>query len=184
MKTFFDLVRRVVESLGAARLDYMFTGALAASYYGVPRTTMDVDVVVKVTQEETPSRLVSALKQAGLLVNEERIDAAIESGYGIVTFRDAETPYNVDVIVSDRKLERRAGIIAGLPTFYQTPEDLILAKLRMIKATVPRERALKDEDDVRAILRFTKVDMETVKERAGRNNTVDILEEIVGSSPS
>ena len=184
MKALFDLVRRVVESFGAVGLDYMFTGALAASYYGVPRTTMDVDVVVKVTQEEARSKLVSALKQAGLLVDGERIDAAIESGYGIVTFRDAETPYNVDVIISDRKLERRAGTIAGLPTFYQTPEDLISAKLRMIKATVPRERALKDEDDVRAILRFTKVDMETVKERAGRNNTVAILEEIVGSSPS
>jgi hypothetical protein len=28
------------------------------------------------------------------------------------------------------------------------PKDLILAKLRMIKATVPRERALKDVEDV------------------------------------
>jgi len=71
-------VRRVVESFGAVGLDYMFTGALAASYYGVPRTTMDVDVVVKATQEEARSNLVSALKQAGLLVDEERIDAAIE----------------------------------------------------------------------------------------------------------
>jgi hypothetical protein len=52
LKVFFDLVRRVVESFGAVGLDYMFTRALAASYYGVPRTTMDVDVVVKVTQKE------------------------------------------------------------------------------------------------------------------------------------
>jgi len=155
LKAFFDLVRRVVESFGAVGLDYMFTGALAASYYGVPRTTMDVDVVVEVTEEEARSKLVSALKQAGLVVDGERIDAALRSGYGI---------------------------ILGLATFYQSPEDLILAKLRMIKATVPRERALKDEDDVRAILRFTEVDIGAVKEGARRSNTLPILEGIIGGS--
>ena len=162
----------------------MFTGALAVSYYGRARTTVDVDVVVAVVDKGWRTKLVSALERAGLVVDEERIDAALRSGYRIVTFEDSKSPLTVDVILSDVKLVRRAGNILGLATFYQTPEDLILAKLRMIKATVPRERALKDEDDVRAILRFTKVDMETVKERAGRNNTVAILEEIVGSSPS
>jgi hypothetical protein len=38
----------------------------------------------------------------------------------------------------------------------------------MIKATVPRERALKDAEDVKAILKFTKVDVETVKKQAKR----------------
>jgi len=162
----------------------MFTGALAVSYYGRARTTVDVDVVVAVVDKGWRTKLVSALERAGLVVDEERVDAALRSGYRIVTFEDSKSPLTVDIILSDVKLVRRAGSILGLATFYQTPEYLILAKLRMIKATVPRERALKDEDDVRAILRFTEVDMETVKERAGRNNTVAILEEIVGGSPS
>ncbi len=51
----------------------------------------------------------------------------------------------------------KAGKILGMPTFYQKPEDLVLAKLRMIKATVPRERALKDVDDVRAILKLQRL---------------------------
>ena len=175
-------MRRVVESFGAVGLEYMFTGALAASYYGVPRTTMDVDVVVKVTQEEARSNLVSALKQAGLLVDEERIDAAIESGYGIVTFEDSKSPLTVDVILSDVKLVRRAGSILGLATFYQTPEDLILAKLRMIRATVARERALKDEGDVKAILKFTRVDMDLLERRARESNTLSILEEMIADT--
>ena len=33
------------------------------------------------------------------------------------------------IILSDRKLEKKAGTILGLPTFYQTLEELILAKL-------------------------------------------------------
>jgi len=59
---------------------------------------------------------------------------------------------------------------------------LILAKLRMIKATVPRERALKDEDDVVAILKFSKVDVEAVKMEAKRDSTLSMFEAIVGGS--
>lgn len=69
----------------------------------------------------------------------------------------------------------------GLPTFFQTPEDLILAKLRMIKATVPRERAHKDVEDVRAILKFSKVDVEAVRQRARRSSTLRIFESIAFS---
>jgi hypothetical protein len=58
------------------------------------------------------------------------------------------------------------------------PKDLILAKLRMIKATVPRERALKDVEDVRAILRFTKVGVGAVKKRAKDDGSLSIFESL------
>ena len=109
----------------------MFTGALAVSYYGRARTTVDVDVVVAVVGKGWRAKLVSGLKGAGLVVDDDRIDAALKSGYRVVTFEDGKSPLTVDVILSDVKLVRRAGSILGLPTFYQTPEDLILAKLRI-----------------------------------------------------
>lgn len=157
----------------------MFTGALAASYYGVPRTTMDVDIVVKIALEDLETGLVSILKRVGLQVSGGSVDAAFKSGFRIVTFRDRETPFTLDIILSGKKLEKNAGGILGLPTFYQTPEDLILAKLRMVKATIPRERALKDEDDVKAILKFTKVDVKALKRRAQRERTLSIFEALV-----
>jgi len=159
----------------------MFTGALAASYYGTPRTTMDIDLVAKVDGGETRAKLISALKLAGLEVDRRKIDAALKSGYGIVTLRDAKTPFTVDIILSNKRLEKSRGSILGLPTFYQTPEGLILAKLRMIKATVPRKRALKDENDVRAILRHTSVKMNTLRKQAREDNTMSILRAIVSS---
>jgi hypothetical protein len=61
------------------------------------------------------------------------------------------------------------------------PKDLILAKLRMIKATVPRERALKDEEDVKAILEFTEVDVEAVKKQAKKETTVSIFESLIAA---
>ena len=176
MEAFESLVRRIVTCFNDVGLDYMFTGALAVSYYGRARTTADVDVVVAVSGREWRCKLVSALKDAGLVVNQKKLDAALRSGYKIVTFKDSKSPLTVDIILSEEKLQKKAGSVLGLQTFYQMPEDLILAKLRMIKATVPSERALKDEDDVKAILRFTKVDVEVVKKRARKDSTIKIFE--------
>ena len=180
MEAYYDLVKRLVKGFEGAGVDYVFTGALAVSFYGAPRTTVDVDVVVAIAEVKQRARLVEALRKAGLIVDERDIDRALESDYRIATFRDSKTAYSVDVIFSDRKLEKRAGTVAGLPCFFQTPEELILAKLRMIKATVPRERALKDEEDIRAILKFTKVDGVAVKMRAKRENTLSMFESLMG----
>lgn len=175
---FEDFVRRVVESFNESRIDYMFTGALAASYYGAPRTTIDVDVLVKVSEKELETSLVAALRKAGMQVNERRIKEVLKSGYRILTFRDKKSSFTLDIILSGKRLRKRGGTILGLPTFYQVPEDLILAKLRMIKATVPMERAQKDRDDVKAILRESRVNLNAIKRRARKENTFKILEEL------
>ncbi|MFX0097550.1 MAG: hypothetical protein ACFE7E_07305 [Candidatus Hodarchaeota archaeon] len=178
MDTFEGLIRRIVENLNTTRTDYMFTGALAASYYGTPRTTMDVDIVVKVAPEKINTHLVTPLRNAEIQVDERKIGDAFESGYRIVTLMDKRTPFTVDIILSEKNLEKKRGTILGLSTFYQTPEGLILSKLRMIKATVPKERAFKDKDDVKAILRYTDVDMKALKRRAREESTSSILEEL------
>ena len=66
---FEGLIKRIVGCFNAVGLDYMFTGALAVSYYGRARTTVDVDVVVAVSGREWRSKLVSTLKEAGLEVD-------------------------------------------------------------------------------------------------------------------
>jgi hypothetical protein len=182
VEVFYGLVRWLVEAFERVGLEYVFTGALAASFYGLPRTTSDVDVVVVVSGEDSKRRLVLGLKGAGVLVDERRVDVALRSDYRVATFEDGETPYKVDVIFSDGRLEKRTGMIGGVVANFQVPEDLVLAKLRMIRATVPRERALKDVEDVRAILNFTAVDVGLVKRRAKKEGTLAVFEEIVAES--
>ena len=179
MDNFEDLIKRIVKNLNTTRTDYMVTGALAASYYSTPRTTMDIDIVVKVAPEQLKTHLVAPLRKAEIQVDERKFDDALKSGFKIVTLQDKRTPFTLDVILSDTKLEKKHGTILSLPTFYQTPEDLILSKLRMIKATVPKERALKDKDDVKAILRYTDVDMNALKRRAQEESALSILEELM-----
>lgn len=111
-----DLIRRIVKNFNAAGTDYMFTGALAASYYGTPRTTMDIDIVVKVSPETFQTHFVEPLKNAELQVDERKIDDAFKSGFRIITLKDKRTPFTLDVILSDEKLEKKHGTILGLPT--------------------------------------------------------------------
>jgi hypothetical protein len=179
MESFYKFVKRLIDGFQDASLDYAFTGALAASLYGSPRTTTDVDVIVAVSSLDVKGKVAATLRRAGLDVDERKLDVALRSGYRIASFRDKATPYTLDVIFMDGPLRKRVGTFDGVNTFFQTPEDLILAKLRMIRATLPRERAVKDEEDVRAILAFTHVDLEAVKRQTRKEGTITILEALV-----
>lgn len=174
---------RVVKRLNSDRFEYMLTGAIASSYYGQPRTTMDVDVVLRLRGKGI-SRLLASLAKAGLEVDREKARIGLKAGFRILTFKDTHTPHSVDIILSGHKLRRRLGSIIGIPTYYQTPEELILTKLRMIKATIDPERVMKDRQDVKSIIRFTKTQIERIREEAKRESTLDILEDLLRLNPS
>jgi hypothetical protein len=179
LASFYGFIRRLIAGFSIADLDYAFTGALAASFYGVPRTTTDIDMIVAVSGEESlTDKVASALQHADIETEERCINIALESGYRIASFKDKGSPYTLDVIFVD-SLKKNEGIVAGLTTFFQAPDDLVLAKLRMIKATKPRKRAVKDEEDVKAILEFTEIDVETLKNRAQTEGTLSILNELL-----
>jgi hypothetical protein len=106
---------------------------------------------------------------------------ALRAGYRVVTLKDQKTHYTLDLILSDKKLEKRSGTIVGLPSYIQTPEDLVLSKLRMIKSTISREKSQKDRDDIKAILSHTKVETELLKKQARKENTLLMLDELMGN---
>ena len=155
----------------------MLTGALASSYYGRPRTTLDVDVVMSVRRKDL-AKLANALTKANLDVQEERLLTAWRSEHVIATVEDRKSPHTLDIMFTDRKLEMRAGHILGVPTWYQSAESLILAKLRMIKATLQPERAATDREDIKAILGTTPINLKTLRKRAGADGTIKILDNL------
>ncbi|MBO3797655.1 MAG: nucleotidyl transferase AbiEii/AbiGii toxin family protein [Thermoproteota archaeon] len=179
METLRNLIRRLVVAFRDVKLEYALTGALAVSFYGVPRSTVDIDIIVRIFGKKDMDRLISALRNAKLKVDEKALGNALKSGYRIFTIRDEKTPYSVDIIISEKKIRRRPGVIANVTTFFQEPEELILAKLRMIKATVPRNRTIKDVEDIKGILKFTKVNLKKIKAEAEKDKTLKILEEIL-----
>ena len=156
----------------------MFTGALAVSYYGTPRTTMDIDIMISL-RGRNHGKLIHALQESQLHINEKKLVHAQETGYNIVTLQDTLSPYTVDLILSEKPLEKKPCTILDQPTYIQTPESLILAKLRMIKATQDPARSAKDKNDIQSILKYTRVDAEKVKQRAENENTLYILKTIL-----
>jgi hypothetical protein len=151
---------------------------MAASYYGQPRTTIDIDFIVQVSLNDI-DELLDRLARFGLKINRTRVKSQLNSGYNIISLEDKRSPYRVDLIIqTGGKLERRAGSTMGLKSYYQSPELLILSKLRMIKATVPRERSQKDKDDIRAILANTRVNKRRILNQARREGTIEIFREI------
>jgi hypothetical protein len=128
---FNELASRLVRCFNVSGLDYAFTGALAVSFYGSPRTTSDIDVMITIGSNEVKIlEIVDVLQCVGLEVDIRRIENAIKSGYNIATFRDKSSPYSVDLILSAEKLDKRPGKVAGLDTFLQRPEGLILEVMK------------------------------------------------------
>lgn len=180
LESFAGLVKRLVRVLNRSGLDYMLTGALAASYYGRPRTTLDADIIIA-TEEKDLTEIARWLAKAGLKVNKERLQAAWRSDYRIATLEDEKSPHTVDVIFTNQRLERSVGRVAGLRTYYETPESLILSKLRMLKVTTQAERAVTDRGDIKSILENTSINMRSLRKRAKTQKTARLLDDLLAS---
>jgi hypothetical protein len=157
----------------------MLTGAIASSYYGRPRTTLDMDVVIAIAQADI-SKLVKTLEHASLRVQERKlIDAWKSQKNPIATLEDRKSPHTLDIIFTDRKLERRPGRILGMRTYYQTAESLILAKLRMLKVTLQSEKAAVDREDIKAILKTSPISLRSLRSKAREQSTLKILDNLL-----
>jgi len=75
----------------------MFCGSIASTYYGMPRITQDVDLVVDLRQEDIP-RLLAAFPEDEYYVSEEAVREAVRrrTQFNIIDFR---TDWKADLIV-------------------------------------------------------------------------------------
>jgi len=139
---------------------------------------VDADFILQVPRGKYEKLLV-ILDEAGLQVDKRKISRQLSSKYNIISIPDKQSSHKAYFMIHPRgKLERRAGSLLGIQTYYQAPEALVLAKLRMIKTTLPRERSLKDKEDIRAILKNTRVDKAKIFHTARRETTLTIFQDL------
>jgi hypothetical protein len=129
-----DFLRRIAHCLSEADVPFMLTGSLAAAFYGTPRATQDIDLVIDPSRAQL-DRLVELLAASGLYVSSEAAVEAFERG-GQFNAIDAETGWKADLIVrkerefSKGEFERRQpSELFGVELTLATVEDLIIAKL-------------------------------------------------------
>jgi hypothetical protein len=149
-----DVLHRITVVLDEAGIPWMLTGSLASAYYGAPRSTQDIDVVIAATPVQL-RRLVQLLPSDKYYVD---LDAVLEAHKRRTRFNvvDLITAWKIDSIIrksrafSEEEFLRRARFdLQGVPLFVASAEDVVISKLEW--ATLAQ--SVRQIEDVAAILR-------------------------------
>ncbi len=136
--TFARLVEYAIGLLEGAGIGYMVTGSVASSYYGEPRATRDLDIVID-PDVDSLDALVDRLLADGFYVDRDAAHDALErrtlfNAIGADAFKidfmiRKNRPFSV------KEFERRqAADLLGTAGFVPSVEDLIVAKLEWASA--------------------------------------------------
>lgn len=128
---------QVADALEQCGLRYLVGGSLASSVSGEPRSTLDVDLVVAMTEADVESFL-AALGE-GFYAEESALRRAVgsRSSANVIHY---ETSTKIDLFIlgdspfDEEQMERRVRMkVASGPDrflYVYTPEDILLQKLR------------------------------------------------------
>jgi len=175
----------VLDALHARHIPYMVTGSLASNLYGIPRSTMDVDLIISITGESL-NDIVSALPAGFRLDPQITVEAV--TGTTRYTLEILDHNYKAELfLLSDdphdrsRFARRYASTLAGRHVFVPTPEDVIVSKLRWYL----RAKRGKDWDDARDVLAVQQelLDFEYIRRWCAEHGTGELLEELQRQIP-
>jgi hypothetical protein len=176
----FDVLALVTSRLDAAKIAYMVTGSMASGYYGQPRMTRDVDLVVELGIDD-PERLVGLLGDV-FLVHADSVRAALAHGTMFnVIHQDAfvkvdfvirkSEPYRIEEFGRRRRVE-----LDGHAMWMVSAEDLVLSKL----AWAQRSMSEVQMRDVRAIVtvQAARLDWHYMEQWATSLGVVEALRQV------
>jgi hypothetical protein len=133
-----DVFRRITAALDQAGIAYMLSGSFASAYYGAPRSTQDVDLVI----EAHPTQLRSFVQRLPSDEYYVDLDAALEAHKRQSLFNviDLATGWKIDLIIrksrafSEEEFGRRQRInLEDVPLFVASAEDAVISKLEWAK---------------------------------------------------
>ena len=149
-----ELLVDCLQRLNQTAIAYFLTGSMASNYWGIPRTTHDIDFVIQL-----PPRSISALVGAfasDFYLDEVSVRAAYQPPHQFNAI-DLRSSLKVDFWLLkppafDRQIfeRRKAVLLFSAPAFIASAEDVILHKLVWNRFT-PSERQLSDAAGVLAV---------------------------------
>jgi hypothetical protein len=71
-----EIIRLVCDFLNREKIGYVLVGGLAVSFHGLPRTTMDLDLILRISEDEIP-KLAEFLTRKDFWVNAEELKTAL-----------------------------------------------------------------------------------------------------------
>jgi hypothetical protein len=150
-----EAIRLLVSKLEKASISYFITGSIASSYYGIPRFTHDIDVVVTVGIMDV-DRVIELFEDDGYISREGVLEAL--SGSGMFNFIHSKTGLKIDFWI-DRgdsftrscfQRTRKAELTEGFWSVMASPEDVLLHKVYWNRL-MPSERQIRDAQGIIAV---------------------------------
>ncbi|OGZ62805.1 MAG: hypothetical protein A2812_00915 [Candidatus Staskawiczbacteria bacterium RIFCSPHIGHO2_01_FULL_36_16] len=174
-----SLLKIVKRRLDKSSISYMVSGGIAVSFWGFPRTTHDINIVIEA--EEKDKNKIIKLFEKDFYISDEAVEEAIKNRF---TFNviDNKSGLKIDfwLIKRDafgksefsRKIRRK---MFCENIYIISPEDLILCRLIGFEET-KSDRLLQD---AKSILQTSKVNMDYVKNWAEKQGTLEILNKLL-----
>lgn len=145
-----ELLKKIIQVLESAGIDYMITGSLASSLQGEPRSTHDIDLVVDLQKGSSVEQLLEAFPSPEYYLDEESILEAIEQG-SMFNIIDNSEGGKIDLwmLTDDAFDKSRFGRkyseeVMGIQIQVSRPEDTILAKLKWANLSGGSEKLFTD----------------------------------------
>lgn len=176
-----DLLVDCLERLNRSGIAYMLTGSMASNYWGIPRSTHDLDFVLMMTPADVPKLL--AEFQQDFFLQPESVRGAFKPPFQFNAL-DERSALKIDFwILRDNAFERNAFNrrlkveIFGTQAWVTTAEDIILHKLYWNTIT-PSERQLGDAAGVFAV-QADSLDLNYLREWASRLQVTGELQDLL-----
>ncbi len=166
MRSMNEILKLVCTFLNKEGVEYVVVGGLAVLFYGIPRTTMDIDIIIAMDMPKV-KRFVEFLKENDFFADEEDIKAAFEEK-SHATVEDKTSMIRLDIKgiygENDRiTLKRRRRVsLADFEFYVASPEDTIANKLLF-----GSEQDVKDAEGI-YVRQLDNLDMAYLEERCER----------------
>ena len=163
-----ELLADCLRRLNRSEVTYYLTGSMASNYWGIPRTTHDLDFVVQLPASAIPAIIREF--SGDFYIEESAVRAAFRPPHQFNAI-DTRSALKADfwLPASDafgREMLRRRvpATLFGEPAWIATAEDVILHKLIWNRLT-PSERQLSDAAGVLAV-QAERLDLQYLKQWA------------------
>ena len=176
-----DLLVDCLRRLNQAEISYMLTGSMVSNYWGIPRTTHDLDFVLQLPPSDAP-KMVSAFR-GDFFLDEAAIQAAYRPPFQFNAI-DTRSALKVDFwLLTPDPFEREMfarrvrTTVFGEAAWIAAAEDVILHKFYRNRLT-PSERQLGDAAGVVSVQK-DNLDVEYLRRWANELRVSDTLDDLL-----
>jgi hypothetical protein len=173
-----EVIKWLIGKLEEAEIKYFITGSIASTYYGIPRFTHDIDIVITIKKERVDD-IVRLFIEDGYISKGGILEAFDSTGmFNFIHHKTGmkadfwihkEDSFGQSCFERSKKVEMSESFLAVLAS----PEDVVLHKVYWNKLT-PSERQIRDARGIIAV-QTSGLDLSYIKKWAGK---LDIETEI------